>query len=200
MFFFNLILKKFFFNIFFKNFTTKLKFKSNNLRYEFCSLFSTQNDNFENFLIKSIHLAFPKIFLENYESLERSYLNLKWPKNPDLILTSYGHYYNELFKIYCAKNLMKNSKLFIFQHGDGGIYADDNDSYNIAWHKKICDKYFVWGKNPKNGYESFFYTKKCLEKNRQFLSSIRGKILLIMYGFNEQPYRPISGFNDNCDK
>ena len=111
---FHLKIKNFFFNIFFKNFTTKLKFKSNNLRYEFCSLFSTQNDNFENFLIKSIHLAFPKIFLENYEFLERSYLNLKWPKNPDYILTTYGHYYDELFKIYCAKKLNKKFKAFYF--------------------------------------------------------------------------------------
>ena len=196
---FHLKMKNFFLNVFFKNFTSKLSFKSNNLRNKFCSLFSIQKDNFENFLIKSIYLAFTKIFLENYESLERSYLNLNWPKNPDLILTTYGHYYNELFKIYCAKSLMKNSKLYIFQHGDGGIYADVNDSYNISWHKKICDKYFVWGKYPKNGYKSFFYTKKCLEKNRQFLSSKDGKILLIMYGFNEQPYRPINGFNDSYE-
>ena len=119
---------------------------------------------------------------------------MKWPKNPDFILTTYGHYYDELFKIYCAKNLIKNSKLFIFQHGDGGIFAD-NDSYNIGWDKRICDKYFVWGKNPKNGYKSYFYTKKYLKKNNYHLQ--RGKILLIMYGFNEQPYRPISGFNDN---
>ena len=30
------------------------------------------------------------------------------------------------------KNLMKNSKLFIFQHGDGVIYADDNDGLQAA--------------------------------------------------------------------
>ena len=196
---FHLKMKNFFLNIFFKNFTNKVYFRSNNLRYEFCNLFSTQKDNFENFLIKSIHLAFPKIFLENYEFLERSYLNLKWPKNPDYILTTYGHYYDELFKIYCAKNLMKNSKLFIFQHGDGGIYANENDPYHNGWHKKICDKYFVWGKSPKNGFKSFFYTKKCLEKNRQFLSSEEGKMLLIMYGFCEQPFRPINGFNDSYE-
>ena len=195
---FHLKIKNFFLNIFFKNFASKLYFKSKNLRYKFCSLFSTQKNNFENFLIKNIHLTFPKIFLENYEYLEQSYLNLKWPKNPDFILTTYGHYYNELFKIYCAKNMMNNSKLFIFQHGDGGIFAD-NDSYNIGWDKRICDKYFVWGKNTKNGYKSFFYTKKCLEKNSRFLSSKRGKILLIMYGFNEQPFRPINGFNDNYE-
>jgi putative transferase (TIGR04331 family) len=93
---------------------------------------------------------------------------------------------------------MKNSKLFIFQHGDGGIFAD-NDSYNIGWDKRICDKYFVWGKNPKNGYKSFFYTKKYLKKNGRFFSSKGGKILLTMYGFNEQPFRPINGFNDNYE-
>ena len=73
---------------------------------------------------------------------------------------------------------MKNSKLFIFQHGDGGIYADDNDS-TILLGKKICDKYFVWGRIPRMDMKVFLH-EKMFRENRQFLSSIRGKILLIM--------------------
>ena len=67
---------------------------------------------------------------------------------------------------------MKNSKLFIFQHGDGGIYADDNDSYNIAWHKKFVINTLSGVRIPRMDIK-FFLHKKCLEKNRQFLSSKR---------------------------
>ena len=37
-------MKNFFLNFFFKNFATKLSLKANNLRYEFCGLFSSQKD------------------------------------------------------------------------------------------------------------------------------------------------------------
>ena len=67
--------------------------------------------------------------------------------------------FDEIFKIYCANKIIKKTKLFIFQHGDGGYFADD-DFYNIGWDKKLCNKYFVWGKNPKKGCKAFFYTKK----------------------------------------
>ena len=75
-------------------------------------------------------------------------------KNPDFILTFMVIITMNYLK-FIVQNLMKNSKLFIFQHGDGGIYADDNDSYNIAWHKKICDKYFVWGRIPRMDMKVF---------------------------------------------
>ena len=136
-------LNNFFFNFFVKNFKLNSNNKFEELRSDFTKLFSRQKDNLENFMIQNIYLGFPKIFLENYKFLEESYSNLRWPKKPDFILTTYGHYYDELFKIYCGKNIIQKTKLFIFQHGDGGIFTDD-DFYNTGWDKKICDKLFVW--------------------------------------------------------
>ena len=52
---------------------------------------------------------------------------------------------DEIFKIYCSKNIIDNSKIFIFQHGDGGIY-DFNDFYTIGWDEALSDKYFCLGK------------------------------------------------------
>ena len=44
-----------------------------------------------------------------------------------------------------SKNIIKNTKLYIFQHGDGGIFTD-NDFYNTGWDKKICDKFLFISK------------------------------------------------------
>ena len=61
----------------------------------------------------------PKSFLENYLELEEHYKKNNWPNNPKYILTTYGQYYDEVFKIYCAKSITKGSKLLIFEHGYG---------------------------------------------------------------------------------
>ena len=64
----------------------------------------------------------------------------------------------------------------------------------------MCNKYFVWGKNPKKGCKAFFYTKKYLDQTPTFYSSINGKVLLIVYGFIELPFRPPHGFIDTYEK
>ena len=63
----------------------------------------------------------PKIFLENFNSLEYELSKLSWPKKPKYILTSYP-YYEEVFKYYCAKNKMLGSKVIITQHGYDNIF------------------------------------------------------------------------------
>ena len=174
-------------------------FNDKNLRKDFFNLFKNSKKGFEDFLIKQMYHSMPKIFLENYAALHNCYLTLNWPKQPEFILTTYGHYYDEIFKIYCANKIIKKTKLFIFQHGDGG-YAADDDFYGIGWDKKFCNKLFVWGKNPKKGYKAFFYTKKYLDQTPTFYSSINGKVLLIVYGFKTIPSRPPHGFIDAYEK
>ena len=75
----------------------------------------------------------------------------------DYVLTSYGQYYDELFKLYCAKNI-KLFKLLIFQHGYGGMFVND-DMYNIYLDKKISDIYLAWGDYNKKT-QKFFFTKE----------------------------------------
>ena len=60
---------------------------------------------------------FPEIFLEKYLNLERIYKSILWPKDPDFIVTTHAHYYDEIFKIYTAKNVLRGSKFLIAQHG-----------------------------------------------------------------------------------
>lgn len=189
-------LKNLFLNFCYSKKEAKFNSNSPNLRKSFIKLFNTNGNNLESFIKENIFFSFPKIFLENYESLEREYQNLNWMKNPDFIMTTYGHYYDEIFKIYCSKNIINKSKIFIFQHGDGGIY-DFNDFYSIGWDEVLSDKYFVWGKNPKKKYKSFYFTKKYLNSKIKFKNNINHKILVTMYGLNEQPFRPLNGHYDN---
>ena len=95
----------------------------------FFNLLKNSKKGFGDFLIKHMYHSMPKIFLENYGALHNCYLTLNWPKQPEFILTTYGHYYDEIFKIYCANKIIKKTKLFIFQHGDGGYFADDDFYY-----------------------------------------------------------------------
>ena len=129
-------LKKFFINIFIGQKKIDLSSKPLSLRSNFVKLFKSKERGVEGFIKENIAISFPKIFLENYKSLETIYSELNWVKNPKFIMTSYGHYYDEIFKIYCSKNKISNSKVFIFQHGDGGIY-DYDDYYNIGWDKDL---------------------------------------------------------------
>ncbi len=152
-------------------------------------------NEFYNFIISDLKYSLPKIFLEYYPVLEREYENLNWPKNPDYILTSYGQYYDEVFKIYCAKNI-KKSKFFILQHGYNNIFAD-GDFYSGNLDKKISHKFLTWGKNFKDNSKSFIfpyrsYTSKKINLNK--------KILLILYAFNEQPHYPLNGFINGNQK
>ena len=199
--YFYLKFKNFFINLPYKNeaISFNKNFNNKNLRKDFFNLFKNSKKGFEDFLIKHMYHSMPKIFLENYAALHNCYLTLNWPKQPEFILTTYGHYYDEIFKIYCANKIIKKTKLFIFQHGDGGYFADD-DFYNIGWDKKLCNKYFVWGKHPKKGCKAFFYTKKYLDQTPTFYSSINGKVLLIVYGFIALPFKPPHGFIDTHEK
>ena len=156
----------------------KINFKkiknAENIRFVFFKNIKKTECNFQNFLNIHMKNCLPKVFLENYSHLDRVYRKLNWPKDPKFILTTYGQYYDEVFKIYCANKIIKNSKLFIFQHGYGGIFAD-NDFYGLNYDLNICDKFFTWGDNDKLGSFPFFYTKKHIYKNLKYEFSPKKK-------------------------
>ena len=151
---------------------------------------------FSDFIFLDLKFSIPKIFVENFSELENVYKNINWPKNPDYILTSYGQYYDELFKLYCAMNI-KKSKLFILQHGYANIFAD-RDFYCGYLDRKISDKFLTWGNNFQNNSHPFIYPfhKIKLSKNK----SNSKKIILILYAFNEKPTHPLNGFVNANEK
>ena len=182
----DIFLKKKFFNFSYNYKEIQLDNNENNnhIRDLFFQRFKKTGHVFDDFLIKHMYYCFPKVYLENYALLDHESKKLNWPSKPKFILTSYGHYFNEMFKIYCAEKISKNSKLFIFQHGEGGIYAN-NDFFNIGFDKVLCDNFFTWGKLVKKKTRRFFYTKKGSIKNKKFFFLPNNKILLVCYGFQE---------------
>ncbi len=186
-------------NLFFNYFHSQKKifnevrvdYKVRNSLYK---LFPKKSGNLYKFLYKFISDNIPKVFLENYKFLETAHEKLSWPRNLDYICSSYGQYYDEVFKLYTAKEVSKKAKLFLFQHGYGGIFAD-KDFYNIYIDSKISDKYFSWGNNKKLKYKNFFYTKDNQSYNK-FSSKRNNKFLFLLYGFRENPLRPMNGFEN----
>ena len=189
-------------NLFFNYFHTKKKIiyphtSNQNLRKKFIKKFSASRNKFNNFIFKYAAQNIPKVFLENYKFLEENYSKLNWPKDVDFICSSYGHFYDEIFKIYTAKEVNKKAKLLIFQHGYAGIFAD-NDFYSTNFDTKISDKYFVWGEEKKLNYESFFYTKS-VDNNKFFMNKNKNKLLIFLYWFADNPIYPLNGFINGAE-
>ena len=147
-------------------------------------------NKFEKFLSTTIKNNLPKIFLEDFDKLNQYYKKVNWPKNLDYVLTSYGQYYDELFKLYCAKNI-KLFKLLIFQHGYGGMFVND-DMYNIYLDKKISDIYLAWGDYNKKT-QKFFFTKEYQKIYSKFNFDKKKKYLFISYCFNSNLISPVNG-------
>ena len=150
--------------------------------------FKETKDNFLNFANIFVKKNFPKIFLEDYNSLENSYHDLNWPKKPKYILTSLGHIYDETFKIYTAEQRKNNNtKLIVMQHG--GSYGMEKIHPGTIFETKVSDRFLTWGwKNNKKHYPLFNSTIKSQENNFQFKNE--NKILLVLYEFNVIPTRP----------
>ena len=53
-------------------------------------------------------------FLENFSKINKVASNINWPKKPNFILTSYGHYNDEIFKSYCAHQEKKEVNYSFF--------------------------------------------------------------------------------------
>ena len=92
----------------------------------------------------------PKSYLENFDLIENKVKKLNWPKNPKVIMTSYSHYFDEIFKIYAALKIEKKTKLVFLQHGHQGHHQMCGSYFE----KKICDNYISWG-NKSNEKKIF---------------------------------------------
>ena len=89
----------------------RVDYKVRNSLYK---LFQKKRGNLYKFLYKFISDNIQKVFLENYKFLETAHEKLSWPRNLDYICSSYGQYYDEVFKLYTAKEVSKKAKLFYF--------------------------------------------------------------------------------------
>ena len=102
-------------------------------------------------------------FLENFSKINKVASNINWPKKPNFILTSYGHYNDEIFKSYCAHQEKKGSKLFVFQHGAGGIFSD-KEFFALRSDLNTSNSFLSWEVIKKKISNRFFTLKKFSKK------------------------------------
>ena len=154
--------------------------------------------NFKNFLLSKLVDNIPKIFIENFEQLEKEYKKSKWPENPKYILTSYGHHYDELFKYFVADKTQnyKKTNFFILQHGYANIFLHYSSYYNF-YESKISSGLITWGKKKNKKYlKPFFYPKIYISNVDKFAFDNLKNIVLISYNFNTQIRQPPNGSID----
>lgn len=168
---------------------------NNNLRDNLTfNLSKFKHKTFTNFLIYSLKFNFPKIYLEKFSELEKIYSKSKWPQNINFIITSYGQYYDELFKLFVVnqKEKFKKTKYCMLQHGYGNIFSKDN-YYNIYLDKKISDLYLTWGNLKTKNILPFFYTRLSGNPIESFKFRKQNKILLLTYSFSGTLHLPPDG-------
>lgn len=124
---------------------TKVNLEKRNWKF---NAFDKKND-FEKYALTLIPMHIPRVYLEGYTNLLNLSYKMPWPRTPNLIFTSNSHCSDEIFKLYCAENIEKNSKLVIGQHG--GHYGIGKLSFEESHEVKISDLYLSWGwKSFKN--------------------------------------------------
>ena len=125
-------------------------------------------DQLDKLLIKIIPYQIPYVYIEGYKDLIR-----KLPKSNKklkVIYTSVGLFQNELFKLFCAQNKIKNNtKLVGSQHG--GFPYGMSDSPMPYLEKKIVDRYLTWGWSDGENDIKFIslkisHLRKFIEKKR----------------------------------
>ncbi len=99
-----------------------------------------EDDLFLKYLNENIKHDIPKCFLEAYDLINQESHKIKF--KPKIILSSYLHFYNEVFKFWLARNVITNkTKFFSTSHGGGNQlkYCPD-----LQFENTIVDKKFTW--------------------------------------------------------
>lgn len=131
-------------------------------------------DDFTKFLETSIRDDLPLCFIEGFNDLFQHAKKIKL--KPKLVISSYNHHFNELFKVWIAHLREKKiSKIFTVSHGGGGFLKYPAC---LKFEREISDKKINWHySNNINELQlpaSKFLTKKKNHSSNEFISYIEG--------------------------
>jgi putative transferase (TIGR04331 family) len=168
----------------------KNKITHNVFRENFFFNLNPCND-YEKFLELIIVENFPQSYLEDFKYYKKKSYDV-YPKNTKVIVTAVKQNGDDLYSIWVAENIKKNSKYVILQHGEKGTYVCD---FNTNLETEICNYYLTWGwKNKYQNTKKFFFIKNFKKKN-----ILKNKITIILQAFGNYPdrYRPNLLQDDN---
>ena len=124
-------------------------------------------DEFEKFLIKNFNEEIPTCYTTDFENL-RNYVN-KIDIKPKIILTFFGHVYNELFKLWIMLKKRKKN-LYIIEHGGHHQKIRTIGDYEFEFGKKFVSWIKYDNRNTVSLPVINYYKKNYnLEKNKNFL-------------------------------
>lgn len=137
-----------------------------------------KGDKFTKFAMSIIKYQLPKIYLENFKKINELIEKSGVPKKPKIILTSLDHIWNDVFKIYSAKNVINDTKLYILQHG--GCYGITDFNLDEKNELRIADKFLTWGWKDSNKKALPLFLQQNLYKKIKKKSNASGLVLPIM--------------------
>lgn len=138
---------------------------------------------FETLLWKLILEEIPLCFVEGYDNFTRI-ANQRYGCFPRVIFTSYGWYFDEDFKLWCAAASESGTYLLGDQHG--GYYGMMKRFHNESHELAVTDFYYTWGWSIKDTYSRIvpFHSSKLF---RHPLLGADNKKFEILYVLTKRP-------------
>lgn len=155
------------------------------IRKEFSNFRS--EEKFQNFIFNLVPYCIPKNFIENYKNFKQVSLNLKWPKKPKYILSSFP-YFDDVFKFYYSNLDSRKTKMIILQHGSEILKIDFKLSRKIL--PVFAKASWGFNKDNKNEYVSTFTKSSQPIYKKKFLIKNNNRNLILLYNFNENYCAP----------
>ena len=84
----------------------------------------------------------PMCYLEGFEHLNKLTNEQSWPSNPKFIFSSNNFEYDEIFKLWTAKQTSHNTTLVFGQHGNN--YGTHRYIFPTV-EETVCDRFLTWG-------------------------------------------------------
>ena len=157
--------------------------KENNLIRNF--KLSFKKNKLNRILDYLIPLHIPRVFLENYETVNQFLSKINLPEKPSVIFSSHSFFDDDMFKIWAAKKKEKNnSKIITMQHGSGYFFMKDFG--HEYYQKKISDRIISWGGQKSKKIISGFNYKTVFNKNIRYNNY--GNLIFINYELNKYRY------------
>lgn len=144
-------------------------------------------DEFEQLVIQTLPVNFPKIYLENYGAAhalgERFF-----PKKVAVIATALAFASNDVFKIWCARQVEGGVPYAILQHG--GSYGCARWNSSEDYETRVADKYLTygWDDGEKKNVQPFFMNRLPYVESGAKNWSKDGCILWVLASFPRYSY------------
>ncbi len=154
---------------FYNSFGNTGLYKYNNIDFAKRRSFSlgkkVKTDSFIKYIDSVIRDDIPKCFVEGFDNLCNFSEKIKF--KPKIILSSYYHYFNELFKVWTAYLVeRKKTKLFIASHGGGGFLKNPSC---LNFETEVADTKINWHRTKKKKEIQLPATKFLNFKEKKFM-------------------------------